>query len=86
MEEKGIPTGDDLTEGMKKNEVDKGRTPLGVTFFLPAFKAASYPDDINNLTTDDFASNPGKIKWIYENMHQGDNPVLPLMVRPNLPG
>lgn len=79
IEPNGVPSGPDLTEGMKMNGVDQGRTPLGVTFFLPAFKAMSYKN-LTNLGIDDFTRNMGKIKWIGDWLKQGDNPVIPIMV------
>lgn len=81
IEPDGVPSGADLTEGMKTNGVDQGRTPLGVTFFLPAFKAGNYKTEtLGNLTINDFTGNMGKLKWINTWFKQGDNPVIPFLV------
>ncbi|KAL1858762.1 hypothetical protein Daus18300_009896 [Diaporthe australafricana] len=85
--EAGIPQGDDLTEGMRVNEVDQYRVPMGVKFLLPAFKRATYADNFDEMTVDDFVHNPGKLHWFYRSSEQRvrrGNPVLPI-VHPNQP-
>lgn len=81
--EDGIPLGDDLTEGMRANEVDQYRVPLGLKILLPAFKRATYRDSFDEMTVDDFVFNPGKLHWIYNSLLQRvrrGNPVLPIVV------
>lgn len=86
--EAGIPEGQDLTEGMRENGVADYRVPLGVKWHTPAFKPGNYGPGFDNLTVDDFVTNPGKINWIMDPMYKnkrGGNPVLPLLVRTPVP-
>ncbi|POS79253.1 hypothetical protein DHEL01_v202343 [Diaporthe helianthi] len=82
LPETGIPEGDDLNRGMLENGVHGYKVPLGVKFHAPTFLADSYGDNFDNLTQNDFVTNPGKIRWITEpsrkNVRRG-NPVLPIM-------
>ncbi|KAI3391304.1 hypothetical protein diail_7611 [Diaporthe ilicicola] len=80
--EDGIPTGSELLEGMRANEVDQYRVPLGVKFHLPSYKRSTYPRNFDSLTLDDFVFNPGKLDWIYNSLVQRvrrGNPVLPIL-------
>lgn len=81
--ETGIPEGDLLTEGMRENGVDDYKVPLGVKWHLPSFVPQNYGKDFDNLTVEDFVTNPGKMEWITKPMHRnvrGGNPVLPILV------
>lgn len=81
--EAGIPEGDRLTEGMKKNGVADYKVAMGVKWHVPALKAAKYGDNIDNLTLDDFTLNPAKMHWITSPSRRsvrGGNPVLPILV------
>lgn len=81
--EEGIPEGDDLNEGMRKNRVHEKRVPLGVKWHAPAFKAQYYNDTFNGLAVDDFVTNPAKLNWIMDPIHRsvrGGSPVLPILV------
>lgn len=88
--ENGIPEGDRLTEGMQENGVQDYKAPMGVKWHTPAFVPQNYGPNYDNLTVEDFVTNPGKINWIMNPMHEnmrGGNPVLPLLVstpRPDL--
>lgn len=75
-QEEGIPTGEQLTQGMKDLGVDRGRVAQAVKIFLPAFKANNYKS-LQNISTTDIASNPAKLKWF-----QGD--VIPTRFKNNL--
>ncbi|KAG6362993.1 hypothetical protein INS49_008088 [Diaporthe citri] len=82
LPEAGIPQGDDLTDGMRENEVDECKVPLGVKFHAPQFSAENYGDDLNGLTVSDFVNNPARINWITERSRKrvrGGNPLLPIL-------
>lgn len=86
--EAGIPEGDRLTEGMRENGVHEYRVPMGVKWHTPVFVPKHYDPNFNNLTVDDFVTNPGKINWIMNPIHRnmrGGNPVLPILVSPARP-
>lgn len=81
--EAGIPEGDHLTEGMRENGVADYKVPMGVKWHVPALRAGNYGDNIDNLTIDDFALNPAKMRWITSPSRRsvrGGNPVLPILV------
>lgn len=81
LDEEGIPTGDELTEGMKKNGVDKGKTPLGVKFMAHAFQPEPYfSANRTNMTLDDFAAHPAKVNWLFDTLHEGNNSAFPIFV------
>ncbi|KAJ0103942.1 nkyrin repeat protein [Diaporthe amygdali] len=80
--EDGIPEGDRLNEGMRKNEVDQYRVPLGVKFHLPSYKVPNYGDRLDDFSLDDFVLNPARQLWFYNSLRKRvrrGNPVLPLM-------
>lgn len=81
--EAGIPEGEDLNEGMRENGVHEYKVPLGVKFRAPAFLRSTYGADYDNLTLDDFVTNPGRIRWITEPTRKnvrGGNEALPIFV------
>ncbi|KAG6355167.1 hypothetical protein INS49_004248 [Diaporthe citri] len=55
---------------------------MGVKWHAPAFVPRNYGPNFNNLTVDDFVTNPGKINWMMNPMHRnvlGGNPALPIL-------
>lgn len=81
--ETGIPSGDDLNQGMRENGVADYKVPMGVKWHTPAFVPRKYGPNFNNLTVEDFVTNPGKINWIMNPLRRnvrGGNPVLPILV------
>jgi hypothetical protein len=79
--ETGIPEGENLNEGMRKNGVHEYKAPLGIKFHAPAFTVAT--EDLPDLTVDDFVKHPGRMKWITEPSRKnvrGGSPVLPIVV------
>ncbi|KAG8162250.1 hypothetical protein KVR01_008015 [Diaporthe batatas] len=80
--ETGLPEGEDLNGGMRENGVHEYKVPLGVKFKAPSFFRGSYGDELDNMTVDDFVTNPAKIRWITRPTRKkvrGGNEVLPIM-------